>query len=181
MLEDVDKRERTEILDSFEKSIRQLIDFTIGLFGDIFPDTPISKKVRDYMSIRSGKLKKSKATITSRLKAKQLQDIMGVAKQLEFIGDDTDLFDFVSVFSGEIPRRKIIWTDTIFTLAQFIKGIQGTAIKPLGHGKWYAVADCFQHYKRGKLLPEQLSKSSHGSKERMQQLDKLIAAFNDPF
>lgn len=180
MLLNKDERESSRILDLLEKSVVSVLNYTYRLFGDIFPESPVLKKVRDYMLVRTGKLRKPLKCIYSPLSLKQLQLIFKMCKSANFIDKGSREEDFFSVFQGKNPVNKLIWTDTLYALYSFIRGIEGKGIHQIGHGKWELVADCFDHYRKGQIFPKQLLNPSPGTRERTEELGNIIAMFNDP-
>lgn len=175
-----EKEENSTERKSFETSLISILNYTARLYKDIFPHSDAYKMTIDYMMIRTGKIKKSSGKIISSYNYKQLSGILEVGKRLSFIDENTQETDFISVFKNRIPVNKIIWTDTIFTLSEFIKGIEQNGVSSIGHGKWDAISNCFCHYQKGTIFPYQLMKPGAGKNERIVELKNFIAEFNDP-
>lgn len=111
--------------------------------------------------------------------ATQLVQILSMGIYYGFFSENTDQKDFIDIFSGRPAARPLNWTCTVYSLSEFIKGINGEGLKKITDGKWLVTSKLFVIDNKS-VLEESLCRASSGKNDRLKQLKSLIDCFNHP-
>ncbi len=177
----LEKKENVEKKKFIETAIISILNYSCKLYSFHFPNAGPFSKVNEYMQNRNGiKKKRNGHILKTNYSPKQLFGIYERGVDLGFISENTTRDEFAAVFSGWRPINKIVWADNIYTLAFFIKSIEGHGLESIGRGKWLIVSDMFSTNDFDLLKPNQLSGSSPGKHERLNDLNFFIEEFNNP-
>jgi len=137
------------------------------------PQKKDNKRVRQltYPSFQSHLTPKNLEDIS-----RNLEDISRFMKK-GFIHKSTDPKIFIGIFSGENPKKKIIWEGSQQELKLFIKGINDVGIKDISGEIWKVTSNCFTKSNGEGFLPSKLKDA--GKPENPERTEKLINYFND--
>jgi hypothetical protein len=168
-----------QILRIKEKLVNDSINYLKGFIDDI--KTGKFEIIHPLKPPKQTKKPSDNQSFKTRLEPEHLQEVFEILVESGLIKKETDLKDFIIIFSGEKVKNKIIWSGHYNELRYFIREIIDNDIVFFNKVFWPIVIRCFKHKSGKEFTIEKLQHTKNPdlkSKEKLNQIITLMKKYS---